>query len=367
MLVAQGRFMPTRLQAFARVAAFAPLCVLSMPMACSSPRDPDGGPAPGDCPTALTCPFGGVTQLAADPNVTGNLAVTSTTLYWVAHGETLADSIQALSLDGGAPTVFYTAPDANTAIEALTVDDHDVYWTEVAVTSFGQYVSVIKAEPQASGSGGARDLVTNAFDPGWGFYGLAVDATYAYFGSLGRGVGRVPLAGGPVEVVRPGVAVLSLIASATGVYWIELDVPTSALRLMGLAPGAAAPVTVADVEDEGPMVAYGPLAATGSTVVWAGWDGSVRSVPVGGGSVQVLLGAPTDVAFVAADDSDVFVLEQTSRPHGSLEKLPVGGGQATPIATGMGVGGGDLPYRGVVTDATSVYWAGEIGLFKAAK
>jgi hypothetical protein len=361
--------------------AFAPL---SMSMACST--SPHPGSAPGDCPTGLECPTVAVTQIASDRNVSAELAVTSGTLYWVDRGWAITDSILAVPVGGGAPTTFYAAPDTNAAIEAIAVDAHDVYWTEVEASPSGAgYVSTLKAMPL--GYGGAPMVLASTASPSVAFFSVAVDGTYAYycventelFGS-GGGLERVPLAGGPAEVVVATdleiESVYEVTADVSGVYWLQQSSDGSNLTqsLMRLAPGAGQPSTLVSVSfnleadlasNTSPVIPEGPIAVHGDTVVWIGSDGSVSSVPITGGSPRLLLSGGAEAVFLAAGASDAYVIESGPKASGVMQRVPLDGSPATTIASGMGVAGGWSAYQGIVADATSLYWAGVGGVFSA--
>jgi hypothetical protein len=356
--------------------AFAPL---SMSMACASPHPSSGS---SDCPAGLQCPTAGVTQIASDSYVSAELAVTSSALYWVDRGESIADSIRTAPTGGGTPTVFYTAPDTTIAIEAIAVDDHNVYWTEVSSSS-GAYASTLKAMPL--GHDGPPQVLASNPPAGVAFFNLAVDATHAYFsvsstelaGNRG-GIERVPIAGGPVEVVAttdPSVESIGFVtANATGVYWIEQSSNGSTVTrsLMRLAPGVAQPSTLDSASfrldgSTAPVGPSGPIAVNGDTVVWIGSDGSVNSMPAAGGSARVLLAGGANATLLAASASDVFVVEIGPGASGVMQRVPLDGSPATTIASGMGLAGGYSAYQGIVTDATSVYWAGGSGVFSAAQ
>ena len=344
-----------------------------MSMACStSPH-----PASGDCPAGLECPTVTVTQNASDSKVSAELAVTSGALYWVDRGWAITDSIVAAPIGGGSPTVFYVAPDTNAAIEAIAVDGQDVYWTEVEASDTG-YASTLKAMPQ--GNGGTPRVLASSPSPSLVFYNLAVDATYAYFSVQaepfvgGGGLERVPIAGGPAEVVvatdatdPSGAWVDFITAGSTGVYWIEQS-PDAYTSLMRLAPGAEQPSILVSASLDGngvPVSPAGPIAVNGDTVVWIGSDGSVSSAPAAGGTARVLLDGYARATFLAEGESDVFVVGSPPGATAVMQRVPLDGSPATTIASGMGVAGGYSAYQGIVTDATSVYWAGVGGVFSA--
>ena len=341
----------------------------------------DHGEVSSGCASGLECPGGPVTQVANDVNVSGELAVTSTTLYWVDRGGAIVDSIQAAPVGGGAPSTFYAAQDTTIAIEAIAADGTDVYWTEVSPSSDHGYTSSLMAMSR-SGNGGPRVLASSP-PATTAFFGVAVDATDVYYTvestALGGGGGleRVPIGGGPVDPVVASTDsgwVGTVTAGATGVYWIEQssDGGTYTRSLRRLAPGAtqiatltSATVSLADANT--PVLPEGPIAVSRDAVAWVGSDGSVSSVPVVGGDARILLGADANAVFLAASPSDVFVIGAGPQRSGVLRRVPLDGSPATTIASGMGVAGGFSAYQGVVADATSVYWAGVDRLFEAAQ
>jgi hypothetical protein len=152
----------------------------------------------------------------------------------------------------------------------------------------------ILACPKTGCAGGPTTIaMANAF-------GLAVSEGYLYFSGLSQsdGVSRLPLAGGGVEQLVPG-----------GVGTSEVLV-------------------------------------TGGRVIYT-TSNQVRAVPVAGGASTLLYATPdgSGVNSFAASATDLYLGVNT----GNLVRIPLGGGQATTLATGQG-------NMYVAVDGSNLYW-----------
>jgi hypothetical protein len=125
---------------------------------------------------------GAFTEVAADARF----------VYWT---DDQAGTVKKLSTSGGTPVVI-AAGEANAY--AIAVDANNLYWTAGSPRA-------LKKMPLSGGS-----VVTLA--PGAN-ESIALDATYVYFAS-GSGVARVPIAGGPTEILSNNV---------TGAYLVAVD------------------------------------------------------------------------------------------------------------------------------------------------
>ncbi len=349
---------------------FVPACIRWNPEVEISPvyGEYDGGSgydAGSDCAVPIDA---GVPQaFVSDPNVSAALAVTPTTLFWVDRGETITDSIQALSLSEGSatPTTFYTAsPDPNAAIEDITTDGTNVYFVQVS-TAGGGYTSTVQSIPV--GGGQATVLATVGTDD----LVLTVAGGYVYF-SDGNALQRVTTAGTSVTTLSTGTLTglydVELTSSGGSVYWTDANGDIVKLA----TPGGTPQVLVNGQAAAGSDTVLGTLAANNREVFWSCEDDNgdllCGTSVAGGGEVRILTALATPTTEIAADDSSVYFLESGGCAP-SLSKVAVGGGPAVTIASGFTAGVGDAltTEHAIALDATYVYWVGQGQIFRAPK
>jgi len=129
---------------------------------------------------------------------------------------------------------------------------------------------------------------------------------------------------------------------ATNVYWSSLvgtikKVPLNGGTVVTLASGQSSPYKLVVDATNVYWVNYG----TGAN------DGAVMSVPIAGGTPTQLAGAQGSPVGIAVDGSYVY---WTTRIGGTLMKVPVGGGTATQLASG------EMLINDVTVDSTSAYF-----------
>ncbi|MFP6685868.1 MAG: hypothetical protein VB934_14205 [Polyangiaceae bacterium] len=194
---------------------------------------------------------------------------------------------------------------------AIELSATHVYWSEMGTYPYYNDGGVLSV-PLAGGA--PTKLATTATAA----FGLAVDATHAYYtergsGNLTNGVlSRVPLAGGTAEVLATNLfAPSNVVVDATHVYWTN---------------AGAYPAYI---------------------------DGSINRVPLAGGTVEVIASGMYKPFFLAVNDTDVYWTNSGQEVNmftdGALYKAPKVGGMATKLEDGS------LMY-GVVLDATNVYY-----------
>jgi hypothetical protein len=194
---------------------------------------------------------------------------------------------------------------------SLEISATHAYWVEM-----GSYPSYsdggVYVVPLAGGTPTTLAVTTAAA------FGLAVDATHAYFTQRGNGnltngtISRVPLAGGLTETLATAqLAPANIVVDASHVYWVNAGTSPSYI------------------------------------------DGSVNRLPLAGGTVEVLATGMYKPFFLAVNDSDVYWTNSGQNINmfkdGSLYMVPKAGGMATKLFDG------GLMY-GVVVDATHVYY-----------
>jgi hypothetical protein len=105
------------------------------------------------------------------------------------------------------------------------------------------------------------------------------------------------------------------------------------------------------------------VAADASYVYWVssvddsidfGTTGSVNRMPLGGGPVTQLATGQDDPISIAVDGTHVYWINRGTPPYvgtGSVNEVPLGGGSVTTLVSGL------TSVNSVATDGTHVYWA----------
>jgi hypothetical protein len=139
---------------------------------------------------------------------------------------------------------------------------------------------------------------------------IAKDATHIYFieGSLHGApepIARIPVCGGPVEVLATGVINgLAVAVSATDVYWLDSGHLNGQGTLSILPKAGGTPVELVSK-----LGTVWPLAVDASYVYWSnegpGPQGGMKRMPLGGGPVQSI-GAAHGYVNIALDDTYAY-------------------------------------------------------------
>jgi hypothetical protein len=246
---------------------------------------------------------GAVTTLATrrgSPTGLAVIAVDASGIFW---GETApseagtVSSILKMPLAGGAPVVV-----ASNILEPakLVLDPANVYWFADAVhwvsKSGGTPVTVA---PDAMDAGVLASAVA----------GLAVFGDNVYFtrlNILGGAVASVPIAGGPLTTVVPGLSQpRDIVAFASSVYFIEIR-----RRALMQAPLTGGPPTTVSSNDP---VTFDDLASDGLNVYWIEGQSNqhIMSVPAGGGSpITLAPSPPATLRYLGVNASSLFFLSQ---------------------------------------------------------
>jgi hypothetical protein len=183
--------------------------------------------------------------------------------------------------------------------------------------------------------------------------GIAVDATYVYYGTHASGdIFHVPVGGGLAEVVvtkNVGSQVEQLIVSGSSLFWTTYN-DQSVLT----APSAG---NTAKLLSGTESVPYG-IATNGTDVFWANHYQLTNSIGhslVGGAAAKnpVISGTPqvNYPTYVAADGANLFWANAgTSGTDGSVYRSKLDGTLPVALATNQ------YPVYGLAIDATNVYF-----------
>lgn len=203
-------------------------------------------------------------------------------------------------------------------------------------------------------TGGAATRVTSVQYGSAGTDGLAIDATSVYLtvsgGGTHTGVLKAPLAGGAAtylvqDVIQPEMLRLD----AKNVYW------TTQNDLSGVPIAGGDPIPIAQEA----LTEFQRIALDGSYIYWAEsgefGDTSVKRAPLaGGGDIQTLAMNLRPVLDLEVDDTNVYI-----NSYLDLLKIPIAGGDATPVATKVG--------SNFVLDGDDVYVASNTTIVKVPK
>jgi hypothetical protein len=170
---------------------------------------------------------------ALEPLVSGTpfpveLAVEDANLYWV-NIDVSADasaSVRVMKVPkaGGTPTALVTVPE-NASGPRLTVAGAFAYWTSSVYTpkNGGRNAGVGNLNKVPVAGGPSIRLATDLVGP----VGVAVDATHIYLVSQATSpdaaVLRLPLDGGALEALAPGLSAADIALDATNVYLAGAD------------------------------------------------------------------------------------------------------------------------------------------------
>ncbi len=166
----------------------------------------------------------------------------------------------------------------------------------------------------------------------------------------------VPIGGGaPVTVVSGESNPRGVVVDSTSIYWATLACAGDG----GVCAGAVRKAPLDGLPDGGAVstLASGQplsLAVDAKSVYWTNagtqangyGDGSVMSVPIGGGTVVTLATGQNNPYGIAVDADTVF----WTTLGGTVMSVPIGGGAANTLASGQ------LFPLAIARDPASVYW-----------
>jgi hypothetical protein len=198
--------------------------------------------------------------------------------------------------------------------------------------------------------------------------GLATIDDDVYVGTFGgpptSEVAHVPLVGGPVDVLASGANDLGGIAvDETNVYWSESGPSNGQVWRIARAGGAAEPIAMGF--SPWAVAAYaGNVYFTDLGMCSTCMNGSVSTVPAGGGNAAALTPLTGQPWTLAVDSSGVYFSDDTAGGNvGSLSSVPLGGGTIDTLSAGYdgsvwGIGGNSNLglVAALALDATHVYF-----------
>jgi hypothetical protein len=163
---------------------------------------------------------------------------------------------------------------------------------------------------------------------------LASDGTNLYWSvwgypEMGGGVWQAPISGGDPMWLTPNVqngGANGLAVDATSIYWTHQEGVTS----MPIGGGTPRPIAAADRASG--------IALDATNVYWTSLgEGSVMKVPIGGGDATVLASGQSEPAAIAVDAANVY---WRNSGDGTIKKVPIGGGDETLLASGLALSSG---------------------------
>jgi hypothetical protein len=286
----------------------------------------------------------------------------------------------------------------------LVTDGHDLYWTDWFYGDAGQQLGRVMA---MSIDGGPETTLATINGPAGGI-ALAPDAGVIYFSGSNENIYQVGFDGGGLATLVGDNGPEYVASDGTDLYYIIwgpysiAQLPPAGTTPTVLAPNAhpivmtvgggrvfwtssgallSAPTT--PVDGGGVTVAVDPdagdvsgtdwqyITSDGTSVYWTrqavgSTSSAILSVPVGGGTPQVIFDAGTGyLNSLAADGVSVYFVMQNA----GLYKVPVDGGPAVPLDTTHITGASPSDDQGptIAVDSTSVYWINQPQIVKIAK
>jgi hypothetical protein len=193
--------------------------------------------------------------------------------------------------------------------------------------------------------------------------GISVDATNVYWLDNGNStLDEAPIIGGSVTTLASGLnAPVKLTVNASNAFWTEqaaasgccIQMQAGQIREVSLAGGPASTL-VSGID--------APVAlAVDSTNIYWNEFWRIAKAPIGGGGPITTLasGISSDMARIAADQTNVYILDGDL-----IKKVPLNGGTVEKLSSAHGGSIGDFSAinQDIVTDGVNVYWTvGTVG------
>ncbi|MFQ5964389.1 MAG: CARDB domain-containing protein [Candidatus Scalinduaceae bacterium] len=236
----------------------------------------------------------------------------------------------------------------------LTVDQNNVYWTE---TSFPNKTGEVKKVPIIGGAVSTVSSQFLGFAGGTGWTDIAVDNTSVYWGwNPGGGSGiiyKIPITGGvrttlSSDANQPG----DIAVDSAYVYWSDNNSGTpsfTGIRKIPINGGDLITLTtkggntgIMAIDDTHVYFSYFTFSFFTGTVYF------IAKINKEGGSViDLATNLANNASGIAVDESNVYWVEPNA---GSVKKVPINGGSVTTLATGL-----DNPFR-IAVDNNNLYF-----------
>jgi hypothetical protein len=263
--------------------------------------------------------------IATNQNAPNGLAVDANNVYWT----TSDGNVVKAPIAGGGPTVLASG---QMFPWGIAVDATTVYWVNAA--SAGQVMSV----PIAGGAPSVlADMQSRPFK-------LATSNGFLYWTNNGDGtVMKMATSDGqPMKLAAQQGAVAAIVIGGNTLYWSSIG--QGAIKALPLGEDGRV-VTIASDQD-----AF-TLFVVDTTVYWANIEleddhGSVFKLDGNAGIPVGLASSPSPLTAVA-DRLSVYWTDEATR---TIRKVPVGGGEATVVATDQ-----RSPSE-LTIDGTNIYW-----------
>ncbi len=219
---------------------------------------------------------------------------------------------------------------------SIVVDATDVYWLNGDRNDCRLW--------RVPREGGVKEVVgTESY-----VAAIALDTTHLYLARPGYGsVMRKPLSGGEaVELVTGQPEPRALVVDSTHVYWVNAVEDGSVMRVV--LDGSSGAEVLA-----GGLAEPYDLAVDSTHVYWVGFgDGTVKKVPLGGGTVVTLTSGQVSPVGITVDSTHVY---WTDRDALTVMKVPLAGGAPVTLATNQHYA------SDIAVDSTHVYWTNHDG------
>jgi len=211
--------------------------------------------------------------------------------------------------------------------KGIAVNGTSVFWLE-AMSGTVMKIPVSGGAPTtlATAPNGAQSSIAD----------LAIDATNVYWTAGNDGtVTKVPIIGGPAVILAENEnAATGIAVDGSNVYW------SNGLSIKKIPIGGGAAVAIGSN-------ANWTIAVDSASAYWSTPTG-VMMGPLTGGTSTLLVPDKSKWCF-AVDATNIYWTDPTA---GTVTKMPLQGGTATPVASGV-----ESPID-VAVDATNVYWIG---------
>ncbi len=284
------------------------------------------------------------------------IAVDSSTVYWTEGNPSGSGSVFWKEVAAMMTPNFLGS---TTDPRGIVADLNYVYWVDYSDGSVnrGNVIGGSSVSPLLG-----PDVSDSGMEPG--SLALVVDAQHVYWVDSAWGnvnmISKNP--GGTVTPLAQGRSTPRAIAvDATYVYWVDYGsvANTGSVNKIPIDPAnGTQAISLATAEDQ----PYS-IAVDGTSVYWTNRtspNGTVKSVPLGGGTIQTLAQGQANPDGIAIDSQYVY---WTNLNGNTVMKAPLAGGAPYTIASGQ-----NNPTQ-IAVDSNSVFWAnyGDGTVMKVAK